>query len=163
MTALGYQHKIVSFLTAVSMEACKLLLLVYTRDRMQHGGTEWTHWAVPHSSQCSTTGVTKAMMCSILSVGSCMKTGDSWFLLLYLCDSWSYIRHHIAVNKICRVRCKIKYLILLNTHAFIMNLFSWYILNSLPLLIVFLFIYLCIFRMIFTVTNLMQFNAMWYV
>ena len=27
---------------------------------------EWTHWAISRSSQCSTTGVTKAMVCVIL-------------------------------------------------------------------------------------------------
>ena len=29
----------------------------------------WTHSAISHSSQCFTTGVTKAMICVILSVG----------------------------------------------------------------------------------------------
>ena len=29
----------------------------------------WTHSAISHSSQCSMTGVTKAMVCAILSVG----------------------------------------------------------------------------------------------
>ena len=29
----------------------------------------WTHWAIFHSSQCSMTGVTKAMVCVVLSVG----------------------------------------------------------------------------------------------
>ena len=29
----------------------------------------WTHWAISRSSQCSTTGVTKAVICVILSVG----------------------------------------------------------------------------------------------
>ena len=28
----------------------------------------WTHEAISHSSQCSTTGVTKAVVCIILSV-----------------------------------------------------------------------------------------------
>ena len=28
-----------------------------------------THWAISHSSQCPTTGVTKAVLCVILSVG----------------------------------------------------------------------------------------------
>ena len=28
----------------------------------------WTHWAISHSSQCSTTGVTKAVICAILSI-----------------------------------------------------------------------------------------------
>ena len=29
----------------------------------------WTHWAISRSSQCSTTGVTKAVVCVVLSVG----------------------------------------------------------------------------------------------
>ena len=29
----------------------------------------WTHWAISCSSQCSTTGVTKTVVCVILSVG----------------------------------------------------------------------------------------------
>ena len=32
----------------------------------------WTHWAISRSSQCSTTRVTKAMVCAILSVGRCI-------------------------------------------------------------------------------------------
>ena len=32
----------------------------------------WTHSAISHSSQCSTTGVTKAVVCAILSVGWCI-------------------------------------------------------------------------------------------
>ena len=32
----------------------------------------WTHGAISRSSQCSTTGVTKAVVCAILSVGWCI-------------------------------------------------------------------------------------------
>ena len=32
----------------------------------------WTHWAISRSPQCSTTGVTKAVICIILSVGCCI-------------------------------------------------------------------------------------------
>ena len=32
----------------------------------------WTHWAISRSSQCSTTGITKAVVCIILSVGWCI-------------------------------------------------------------------------------------------
>ena len=32
----------------------------------------WTHWAISRSSQCPTTGVTKAVVCVILSVGWCI-------------------------------------------------------------------------------------------
>ena len=31
-----------------------------------------THWAISRSRQCSTTGVTKAVVCVILSVGWCI-------------------------------------------------------------------------------------------
>ena len=31
--------------------------------------SKWIHWAISHYSQCSTTGVTKAVVCVILSVG----------------------------------------------------------------------------------------------
>ena len=31
--------------------------------------SSWTHRAISRSSQCSTTGVTKAVVCVILSVG----------------------------------------------------------------------------------------------
>ena len=29
----------------------------------------WTHWAISRSNQCPKTGVTKAVLCVILSVG----------------------------------------------------------------------------------------------
>ena len=32
----------------------------------------WTHWPISRSSQCSMTGVTKAVVCAILSVGWCI-------------------------------------------------------------------------------------------
>ena len=32
----------------------------------------WTHGAISRSSQCSTTGATKAVVCVILSVGWCI-------------------------------------------------------------------------------------------
>ena len=32
----------------------------------------WTHWDISRSRQCSTTGVTKAVVCVILSVGWCI-------------------------------------------------------------------------------------------
>ena len=32
----------------------------------------WTHWDISHSIQCSTTGVTKAVVCVIMSVGQCI-------------------------------------------------------------------------------------------
>ena len=32
----------------------------------------WTHWAISHSIQCSTSVVTKVMVCAVLSVGWCI-------------------------------------------------------------------------------------------
>ena len=32
----------------------------------------WTHWAISRSNQCSTAGVTKAVVCAILSAGWCI-------------------------------------------------------------------------------------------
>ena len=32
----------------------------------------WTHWPISRSSQCTTTGVTKAVACAILCVGWCI-------------------------------------------------------------------------------------------
>ena len=32
----------------------------------------WTHWAISHSSQWPMTGVTKAVVCVILSMGLCI-------------------------------------------------------------------------------------------
>ena len=32
----------------------------------------WTHSAISHSSQCSTTGVTKDMVCAVMSMGWCI-------------------------------------------------------------------------------------------
>ena len=32
----------------------------------------WTNWAISRFSQCSTTGVTKAVVCANLSVGWCI-------------------------------------------------------------------------------------------
>ena len=32
----------------------------------------WTYCAISRSSQCSTTGVTKVVVCSIMSVGRCI-------------------------------------------------------------------------------------------
>ena len=37
-----------------------------------HDPSWWTHQAISRSSQCSTTSVTKAVVCAILSVGWCI-------------------------------------------------------------------------------------------
>ena len=50
------------------------------------------------SSQCSTTGVTKAMVCTILSVAHVAAAG---FPSHYLSGPIPYVRRHITVNKMC--------------------------------------------------------------
>ena len=40
----------------------------------------WTHWAISRFSQCSTTGVTKAMVCVILSVGWCIQKNPCYLI-----------------------------------------------------------------------------------
>ena len=73
----------------------------------------WTHWAISRSSQCSTTGVTKAVVCIILSVGWFIKKKEPLlligksspgFLSRYLRGPLPYVWRHIAVNKMCCVR-----------------------------------------------------------
>ena len=70
----------------------------------------WTHQAVSSSSQYSTTGVTKVMVCDILSVGvvhikePLLLIGKSslcdWSRFpLLLSGPLSYVRYHITVNK----------------------------------------------------------------
>ena len=46
------------------------MVTVFTRGVMgrQINPSWWIHWAISHSSQCSTTGVTNAVVCVILSV-----------------------------------------------------------------------------------------------
>ena len=72
-------------------------------------------WGGPIScvSQCSTTGVTKAVVSAILSVGmvhikeSLLLIGksspcdDSGFLSRYPSGPLPYVRHHIIVNTMC--------------------------------------------------------------
>ena len=57
-------------------------LTTHCKKYMYMGVTKWAlvccrshgvdHWAISRSSQCSTTGVTKAVVCAILSVGWCI-------------------------------------------------------------------------------------------
>ena len=68
----------------------------------------WTHWAISHSTQCSTTGVTKAMLCAILSemvyiedhlllIGkSSPCSGGSRFLLFL--SEWSFTIYPMPYN-----------------------------------------------------------------
>ena len=60
-------------LTTASLQRCCSVVRAFA-----HGATgrridpSWrTHWAISRSSQCSTTGVTKVVVCVILSVGCC--------------------------------------------------------------------------------------------
>ena len=79
------------------------------------------HWAIFHSSQCSMTSVTKAVVCAILSVGWCtQKNPYCWservahvaaagFISCYLNGSLPYVWCHITVNKMCWVCHLIKH------------------------------------------------------
>ena len=78
---------------------------------ISHGSFEHSH-----SSQCSTTGVTKVVVCAILSVGvvhikdsllplrkSSLLVVAACFLFHYLCGPLPYVRRHKTVNKMCGV------------------------------------------------------------
>ena len=65
-----------------------------------------THWAISHSSQCSTTGVTKAMVCVIMSrmhikplllIGKSSLCGGSRFFLLL--SEWFYTNSLTPYNR----------------------------------------------------------------
>ena len=70
---------------------------------------ETTHRAISRSSQCSTTGLTKAVVCAILSgmvhikeplllIGKSSPCGDSGFpLSLSNCGPLPYVQRHIAL------------------------------------------------------------------
>ena len=53
---------------------CSSVVRAFAHGAMGHriDPSWWTHWAISHSSQCSITGVTKAVVCAILSVGWCI-------------------------------------------------------------------------------------------
>ena len=75
----------------------------------------WTHWAISHFSQCSTTGITNAVVSIILSVrGSIWKIPCCWlkrvahvvaagFLSGYIRGPLPHVWHHITVNKMYSV------------------------------------------------------------
>ena len=50
---------------------CSSVVRAFAQGVMGHriDPSWWTHWAISRSSQCSTTGVIKAMVCVNLSVG----------------------------------------------------------------------------------------------
>ena len=53
---------------------CSSVVRAFAHGAMDHriDPSWWTHWAISHSSQCPTTGVTMAVICIILSVGWCI-------------------------------------------------------------------------------------------
>ena len=53
---------------------CRLGARAFARGAMGHGFDHswWTHWAISRSSYCSTTGVTKVVVCAILFVVRCI-------------------------------------------------------------------------------------------
>ena len=53
---------------------CNSVVRAFAHGAMGHwiDPSWWTHWAISCSSQCPTTGVTKAVVCSVLSVGWCI-------------------------------------------------------------------------------------------
>ena len=69
---------------------------------------QWNTGWISRSSQCSTAGVTKAVVCVILSVGWCISERVAHvvaarFISRYLNIPLSYVWRHITVNKICSV------------------------------------------------------------
>ena len=64
----------------------------------------WTHYAISHSSQCSTIGETNIVVCVILSVGYSERVAHvaaACFLSRYLNGPLPYVQCHITVNKMC--------------------------------------------------------------
>ena len=53
---------------------CSSVVIGFTHGAMSRriDPSWWTHWDISRFSQCSTTGVTKFMVCAILSVGLCV-------------------------------------------------------------------------------------------
>ena len=65
------QYCDVSFLQMKKGVRCSSVVIVFAYGAMGRwsGPLWWTDWAISRSSQCPTTGVTKAVICVILSVG----------------------------------------------------------------------------------------------
>ena len=65
----------VSKWTSLNMgERCSSVVRAFAHGAMDRriDPSWWTHWAISRSSQCSMTGVTKAVVCAVLSVGWCI-------------------------------------------------------------------------------------------
>ena len=101
---------------------CSPMIRAFAHGAMgrQIGPSWWTHWAISHSNQCSTTAVTKAwyvlsFVCgmvhikeSLLLISPC--SGGSRFPLSL--SEWYFTicpNHYITVFKMCWVHCKIKH------------------------------------------------------
>ena len=96
---------------------CSSVVRAFTHDAMGRriDPSWWTYWAISRSSQCSTTGVTKAVVCVILSgmmhikeplllIGKNSPCGGSGFpLSCYLNSPLPYVWRHITINKMCWV------------------------------------------------------------
>ena len=93
---------------------CSSVVRAFTHDAMGRriDPSWWTHWAISRSSQCSTIGVTKAVVCVILS--GMMHIKEPLLLIeksspcggsgLPLSGPLPYVWCHIAVNEMCWVR-----------------------------------------------------------
>ena len=79
----SYEHAITVICIPVTFVMCNTesdgiavdsVVRVYDHGAMgcQINPSWWTNWAIFRSSQCSTTGVTKAVVCAILYVLSCL-------------------------------------------------------------------------------------------
>ena len=90
------------------------MVRAFTNGAMDHriDPSWWTHWATSHSSQCSTTGVTKAMVCAILYrmmiikeplllIGKSSPCGSSGFPLLLSELSFTICLMPYNLNKMC--------------------------------------------------------------
>ena len=61
-------------LSTVRGARCSSVVGAFAHGTMSHqiDPSWWSHWPISRSSQCSMTGVTKAVVCAILSVGWCI-------------------------------------------------------------------------------------------
>ena len=61
--------KIKHFLRSFPGARCSSAVRAFAHDAMGRwtNPSWWTHWAISRSSRCSTTGITKALVCAILS------------------------------------------------------------------------------------------------
>ena len=71
---IGCGFLLVGFWMFLCGVRCSSMVRAFTHSAMGHWiDPSWcTHLATSRSSQCSTTGVTKVMVCIILSIGWCI-------------------------------------------------------------------------------------------